>query len=147
MRGFLRGLPPRTGRIGCPPCPPCPLNCAEQPFRHGSASHGARGVTPAPGSEMDEQVEETRRGPRKPAGRALRAVKPREESRALSTGEAAAALGVTERTVRRAIARGELAAVRRGGAYRIPSQEVARFAAQLELRATPQLVARVTLLP
>jgi len=79
---------------------------------------------------MDEQVDGKRREPRTSASRTLRAADPPGDARAVSTGEAAAALGVTERTVRRAIARGELAAVRRGGAYRIDSQEVARYATQ-----------------
>ena len=95
---------------------------------------------------MDEQVEEKRGAPRKPTSRTLRSVDSRD-ARELSTGEAAKELGVTERTVRRAIARGELAASRRGGGYRIDSQELARFAAQAELSAAPRPAPSVTLLP
>jgi excisionase family DNA binding protein len=47
---------------------------------------------------------------------------------ALSTPEAAAALGVSAQSVRRAIARGELAADRLGRSYRIQPEELARFA-------------------
>jgi non-specific serine/threonine protein kinase len=47
----------------------------------------------------------------------------------LSTREAARALGVTERSVRYAIARGELPATKRGGAYRIASEGLARYVA------------------
>ncbi|MDQ3780007.1 MAG: LuxR C-terminal-related transcriptional regulator [Chloroflexota bacterium] len=43
----------------------------------------------------------------------------------LSTREAARALGVTERTVRRAIARGDLVAVKAGRAFRIPAAAIA----------------------
>ena len=74
-------------------------------------------------------------------------VQPREESREFCAGETAAALGITERTVRRAIARGELPAVRLGSVYRIERPEVARFAAQMEVRTTPQTVALVTPCP
>ncbi len=111
--------------------------CGGGPYREGAA---------APSLGMDEQVEGNHRGPRTPAGQSLRCAKSLEESRELSTGEAAPELGITERTVRRAIARGELTAVRRFGVYRIASQELARFAAQLELSTTPQPVARVTIL-
>src|SRR5207245_4470827 len=43
----------------------------------------------------------------------------------LSARAAAAALGVNERTIRRAIARGELAAVKRSGVSRIPPADLA----------------------
>jgi excisionase family DNA binding protein len=45
----------------------------------------------------------------------------------LSAREAAVALGVTERTVRRAIARGELPAVKRGRAFRIERADLAEY--------------------
>jgi len=45
----------------------------------------------------------------------------------LSAREAAAALGVSERTVRRAIARGELPAALRAGVYRIAPADLARY--------------------
>ena len=48
----------------------------------------------------------------------------------LSAREAAAALGVSERTVRRAIAQGALAAVKHGRAYQISPDALARFRAQ-----------------
>src|SRR5215210_6039980 len=46
-----------------------------------------------------------------------------------TAGEAAALLGVDERTVRRAIARGALPATKRGGAYRIAPVDLARYEA------------------
>src|SRR5688572_18021388 len=49
----------------------------------------------------------------------------------LSTREVAAALGVTERTVRRAIARGELPAAVRAGAYRVAAAALAHYRAAL----------------
>jgi excisionase family DNA binding protein len=45
----------------------------------------------------------------------------------LSAREAAATLGVSERTVRRAIARGMLPAAKRAGVYRIAMADLARF--------------------
>lgn len=96
---------------------------------------------------MDQRVEEKDRAPRSSASRTLRAVAQPEGSGSLSTGEAAVELGITERTVRRAIARGELAAVRRSGAYRIARQELARYAAQAERGEAPTPIARVSLLP
>src|SRR5215207_6319552 len=48
----------------------------------------------------------------------------------VSAREAAAALGISERTVRRAIARGELAAVKRGTSFRIAAAELERYAAR-----------------
>ncbi len=45
----------------------------------------------------------------------------------LSAAEAAAALGVNERTIRRAIARGELAATKQGRAYRIEPAALTRY--------------------
>jgi non-specific serine/threonine protein kinase len=48
----------------------------------------------------------------------------------LSVREAAAVLGITARSVRYAIARGDLAAAKRGGAYRLDGKELARFAAR-----------------
>src|SRR3954453_5738357 len=55
----------------------------------------------------------------------------------MSTTEAAAVLRVTERTVRRAIARGELRANKLGASYRISPKEVERYAARLEQHAPP----------
>jgi non-specific serine/threonine protein kinase len=49
------------------------------------------------------------------------------DSGPLSAREAAALLGVNERTIRRAIARGELLASKRGGAYRIALADLARY--------------------
>jgi excisionase family DNA binding protein len=45
----------------------------------------------------------------------------------LSTGEAAAKLGLAERTIRRAIRRGELRAAKSGGLFRIASSDLERF--------------------
>jgi excisionase family DNA binding protein len=50
----------------------------------------------------------------------------------ISTREAAARLGVTERSVRRAVERGDLPAMRRGRAYRIDQEDLERFAARWE---------------
>jgi excisionase family DNA binding protein len=47
----------------------------------------------------------------------------------LSAQEAAAVLGVSERTVRRAIGRGELPAVKRSGVYRIAPADLDRYRA------------------
>jgi excisionase family DNA binding protein len=46
---------------------------------------------------------------------------------ALTARAAAARLGIAERTVRRAIARGELAATKRAGAFQIDPAELVRF--------------------
>jgi non-specific serine/threonine protein kinase len=54
----------------------------------------------------------------------------------LSAQEAAAVLGLHERTVRRAIARGELAATKRGGVYRITPAALARYRARRAERET-----------
>ena len=48
----------------------------------------------------------------------------------LSAREAAQSLGVSERTVRRAIARGELPAAKRAGVYRIAPDDLARYRAR-----------------
>jgi predicted ATPase/DNA-binding CsgD family transcriptional regulator len=48
----------------------------------------------------------------------------------LSAREAAAAIGVSERTIRRAIARGDLRAVLHAGVYRIASGDLARYRAR-----------------
>jgi non-specific serine/threonine protein kinase len=48
----------------------------------------------------------------------------------LSAGAAAAVLGVHERTIRRAIARGDLPASKRGGVYRIVPADLARYQAR-----------------
>ena len=49
---------------------------------------------------------------------------------ALSATAAAAALGVDERTIRRAIARGDLPATKRAGVYRIAPADLARYRAR-----------------
>lgn len=51
---------------------------------------------------------------------------------ALSAREAAAALSVDERTIRRAIRRGELSAIKRGRAFRIAPDALARYRARWE---------------
>ena len=48
----------------------------------------------------------------------------------LTAGQAAARLGLAERTIRRAIARGELPATKRGRAFRIAPADLDRFAAR-----------------
>src|SRR5262245_27144648 len=67
----------------------------------------------------------------------------------LSAREAAAALGVHERTVRRAIARGELAATKHAGLFRIAPAELERYRAEHGIprpiakpgpRETPRLI-------
>jgi excisionase family DNA binding protein len=55
----------------------------------------------------------------------------------MSTREAAHALGVSERTVRRAIARGALAAVKHGRGYLISREALARYAVQRERPPAP----------
>ena len=60
----------------------------------------------------------------------------------LSAREAAQSLGVSERTVRRAIARGELPAALRAGVYRIAPDDLARFRARRQLPAPPSAQTR-----
>ena len=67
--------------------------------------------------------------------RRLHLVDAYSEQRDLSTTEAAAQLGVTERTVRRAIARGDLPATRQGGGYRIHRHDLSRYMARHERRS------------
>jgi excisionase family DNA binding protein len=55
----------------------------------------------------------------------------------LSAHEAAVALGVSERTVRRAIARGELPAAKRAGVYRIAPADLARYRAGVSPVVSP----------
>ena len=50
--------------------------------------------------------------------------------RVFSAREAADSLGLSERTIRRAIARGDLAANKRGRAFTIGADELARFGGQ-----------------
>jgi excisionase family DNA binding protein len=56
----------------------------------------------------------------------------------LSASAAAAALGVHERTVRRAIGRGDLPAAKRSGVYRIAPTDLARYRARRPIVVTPQ---------
>jgi excisionase family DNA binding protein len=65
----------------------------------------------------------------------------------LSTGEAAAILSVTERTVRRAIARGELRAIKRGATYRIRGDELERYVSWQAQDASPHPVAKIVSFP
>ncbi len=69
--------------------------------------------------------------------RAAQPSRKRARARDLSTAEAADLLGVTERTVRRAIARGDLAASKSGGVYRVREQDVAAYAARTQRHAAP----------
>jgi non-specific serine/threonine protein kinase len=55
----------------------------------------------------------------------------------LSAREAALRLGVSERTVRRAIARGELPAARHAGVYRIAPDDLARYRAERDRQGLP----------
>jgi non-specific serine/threonine protein kinase len=57
----------------------------------------------------------------------------------LSACEAATLLGVSERTVRRAIARGELPAAKRAGVYRIAPADLARYRAGRRLPVPPAI--------
>ncbi|MGH2618266.1 MAG: ATP-binding protein, partial [Thermomicrobiales bacterium] len=65
----------------------------------------------------------------------------------MSTREAAARLGVSDRTVRRAIARGDLAAGRRGRVYLIDRQDLARYTRRLALPDTDSPRARIVAFP
>lgn len=56
--------------------------------------------------------------------------------------EAATVLGVSERTIRRAIARGDIHAAKRGGAYRITPEELERYRLHRQGPLTPVLVPR-----
>src|SRR3954468_23774534 len=67
-----------------------------------------------------------------------RDTQPRNAEPQLTTREAAARLGVHERTVRRAIARGELPAFKEHGSYRIAIATIDRLTSQLEV---PRVVA------
>jgi excisionase family DNA binding protein len=67
-------------------------------------------------------------------------------SGAVSTREAADALGLSERTVRRAVLDGHLTATRVGSAYRIDPESLHRFAAQLPA-AGPRPLADVVAFP
>jgi excisionase family DNA binding protein len=61
--------------------------------------------------------------------------------------EAAAALGVGERTVRRAIARGELPAVKRGRGFAIRQEDLDRYRRRRERRARDRARTPLTLVP
>ena len=55
----------------------------------------------------------------------------------ISARDAAAMLGVSERTIRRAIARGDLPATKRAGVYRIAPADLARYGAALRRATAP----------
>ncbi|MBA3528996.1 MAG: helix-turn-helix domain-containing protein, partial [Propionibacteriaceae bacterium] len=61
----------------------------------------------------------------------------------LSAREAAASLGVSERTIRRAIARGDLMAVKHAGVFRIASEDLARYSGRRPSDPATPLVRRV----
>ena len=67
----------------------------------------------------------------------------------LCAREAAAELGVNERTIRRAIDRGDLRAVKRAGIFRIAPQELARYRATKPklVRSAPQYLSLVSRAP
>ncbi|MDQ3693399.1 MAG: LuxR C-terminal-related transcriptional regulator [Chloroflexota bacterium] len=69
------------------------------------------------------------------------------DAASFSTHEAAGALGVSERTVRRAIARGALAATRDGWSYRVARAALDRYAATMSRTAAPRPTARVVAFP
>lgn len=79
--------------------------------------------------------------------RAARPSRKRTQARELSTAEAAALLDVTERTVRRAIARGNLPASKSGGVYRMREQDVAAYAARPQSGASGAAVSHTRYLP
>ncbi len=55
----------------------------------------------------------------------------------MSARDAAVRLGLSERTIRRAIARGELVAVKQGASFRIAAADLERYAARAKRRGTP----------
>jgi excisionase family DNA binding protein len=57
-----------------------------------------------------------------------------QSSPTLTAREAAALLGASERTVRRAIARGDLVATKRSGVFAITSEEIERYRARSDAR-------------
>lgn len=65
----------------------------------------------------------------------------------LSTREAATLLDVTERTVRRAIARGDLPASKGNGVYRLWEQDVAAYAARTQRPSPPEHASTARYLP
>jgi excisionase family DNA binding protein len=65
----------------------------------------------------------------------------------LSTREAAIALGRNERIIRRAIARGELPAVKQGSAYRIAADDLLRYAARGKPQSLPSPRGRLVAFP
>ncbi len=68
-------------------------------------------------------------------------------ARGLSTAEAATCLDVTERTVRRAISRGDLPASKSGGVYRLREQDVAAYAARTQRGAASSNASPARYLP
>jgi excisionase family DNA binding protein len=69
------------------------------------------------------------------------------DARGLSTREAATTLGVSERTVRRAIASGALIASKDASTYRIERESLARFATRTARTPGPRPLARVVTFP
>jgi non-specific serine/threonine protein kinase len=67
-----------------------------------------------------------------------------EEQDTLSASDAAVILGVNERTIRRAIARGDLPAVKRSGTYQIAPPDLARYRARRPIVGSSQTLARVS---
>jgi non-specific serine/threonine protein kinase len=57
----------------------------------------------------------------------------------MSAREAAIALGVSERTIRRAIARGDLPAVRHAGVFRISRDDIDRFSERRRIQRAPAI--------
>jgi excisionase family DNA binding protein len=69
------------------------------------------------------------------------------DSQGLSTREAAAVLGLSERTIRRAIRSGALEASKEETAYRIDRESLARFAARTARTPGPRPLARIVTFP
>jgi excisionase family DNA binding protein len=82
----------------------------------------------------------------KPAAR-QGTVQPLGDADGVSTREAAAALGIPERTIRRAVANGDLVAVRHRGAYRIYRASLERYAERHPRQAQPPPAPRLLTFP
>lgn len=113
------------------------------PRRAEAARRDARSAAT---KDMEEQREPDQRRRSRPGHAALLAV-PVAAPADLSTSDVAAILNVTERTIRRAIARGELRASRRGATYRVTHEELDRYAARHGPDAAPQPQPKIVSVP
>ena len=115
MYGFVYGFGPCPGGHGGHPHR---WTCAKLvPLRYSASAIGG-----TPGFGMTS----VRRG----NARTPQNAQPGEQSTLLSTREAGQMLGISERSVRRAVSEGRLRAVRLGAAYRLHALDVERFGAQ-----------------